>query len=191
MLESLHDLEEAHEFAASVDGARAQDALRLPDRILIELLEWVVGLYSGGKLPPTSSTSSSPASPRAGTPGKWLALKGVDVHQWRLRTLLNAAEAQIYTGAEDEAAVERARAERYAPLPGERAPGRGSVVTGGARHEHGPGAGSHVVGRRAGRTAHGQAQQVIWGHGQAARLPSADWFSAGRHHDIVGLPDGR
>ncbi|WP_158508457.1 hypothetical protein [Streptomyces sp. CCM_MD2014] len=52
-----------------------------------------------------------------------LALKGVDPHGWTLRRLLNAAEAYIYSHAEDEAALERVRLELWAE-PGAKAGGR-------------------------------------------------------------------
>lgn len=61
--------EEAQE--ASRQGTRVVDAsMRLPDRVVVELMEWVIELYSGGRRPPTSSTGSAAASPRPGTPGK-------------------------------------------------------------------------------------------------------------------------
>ncbi|MFJ4702802.1 hypothetical protein ACIP5N_32080 [Streptomyces sp. NPDC088768] len=43
--------------------------MRLPDRVLVELMEWAVELYGGQGRPPTSSTDSSRASRRAGTSG--------------------------------------------------------------------------------------------------------------------------
>ncbi|MFF4292082.1 hypothetical protein ACFY0N_00325 [Streptomyces vinaceus] len=42
--------------------------MRLPDRILIDLMEWVLELY--GRRPNGSSGDSAPPSRRAGTPGK-------------------------------------------------------------------------------------------------------------------------
>lgn len=57
------DPEFAHRHAADLEGATVVDAgLRLPDRVLVELLEWTVELY-GGRRPPTSSNGSAPASP--------------------------------------------------------------------------------------------------------------------------------
>ncbi|MFF4733324.1 hypothetical protein ACFY3M_50635 [Streptomyces mirabilis] len=52
--------------------ARVEDkSLRVPDRVLIELLEWTTELYGGGDdRPTTPSSGSSRASRRAGTPGK-------------------------------------------------------------------------------------------------------------------------
>ncbi|MDI9829682.1 hypothetical protein [Streptomyces sp. KAU_LT] len=71
VVQSFQDREEALEYAAGLDEkAAVQDALRLPDRILMELLQWVTSLYSGGSRPPTSRSGSSTASRRAGTPGK-------------------------------------------------------------------------------------------------------------------------
>ncbi|MEU8870433.1 hypothetical protein AB0D24_04570 [Streptomyces javensis] len=70
-LESFTNLEEAEAYAAAVEGggARVRDALRLPDRVLVELLEWVIELYGGGERPPMSSSASAPASPPGGRPG--------------------------------------------------------------------------------------------------------------------------
>ncbi len=60
----------ALEFTETVQGeTRVTYALRLPDHVLTELMEWVVELYSGGKRPPTSSSGSAKASRRAGTRG--------------------------------------------------------------------------------------------------------------------------
>lgn len=74
ILKSFHDLAAAREFAAaeadSVAGdLRVVDGLPLPDRILVELIEWVSELYGGGTRPTGSSTGSATASPRAGKPG--------------------------------------------------------------------------------------------------------------------------
>lgn len=70
VLESFSDLAEAEAYAAKVrGGARVVDALRLPDRVLVELLEWVVELYGGGQRPPTSSGGSAQASPPVGRRG--------------------------------------------------------------------------------------------------------------------------
>lgn len=64
------DPEEAEEHVGRVKGAELRDeSMRLPDRVLVQLLEWAVELY-GGNRPPTSSTGSSPASRPAGTPGR-------------------------------------------------------------------------------------------------------------------------
>jgi hypothetical protein len=64
--------EEAAEAAAKRKGATVKDAgHRYPDRVLVELMEWVVELYGGGgSRPPTSSGVSSPASPPPGRRGK-------------------------------------------------------------------------------------------------------------------------
>lgn len=71
VLSSFETLDEAEEAAGKVKGggARIVDGLRLPDRVLVELLEWVVELYGGGQRPPTSSGDSAPASPPAGRRG--------------------------------------------------------------------------------------------------------------------------
>ncbi|MEU5497991.1 hypothetical protein [Streptomyces griseofuscus] len=63
---------EADEHAAELTGAaRVEDkSMRLPDRVLVELLEWTTELYGGGDRPTTPSSGSSRASRRAGTPGK-------------------------------------------------------------------------------------------------------------------------
>ncbi|MFF5668789.1 hypothetical protein ACFY8S_01410 [Streptomyces hygroscopicus] len=70
-LGSFTDIEEAEAYAAAVEGggARVRDALRLPDRVLVELLEWVIELYGGGERPPMSSSASAKASPQGGRPG--------------------------------------------------------------------------------------------------------------------------
>ncbi|WP_284576858.1 hypothetical protein [Streptomyces sp. 2P-4] len=73
VVDTFQSPEAAEEKAAGVEGARVENrSLRLPDRILVQLLEWVVELYGGGagKRPPTSSTGSSPASRPGGTPGR-------------------------------------------------------------------------------------------------------------------------
>lgn len=71
ILGSFAEPEEAEAFAAKAKGggAKVTDSLRLPDRVLVELLEWVVSLYSGGSRPPTSSGDSATASPPRGTRG--------------------------------------------------------------------------------------------------------------------------
>jgi hypothetical protein len=73
VLGTYTDPEEAEEHVARVKGAELRDeSMRLPDRVLVQLLEWAVELYGGGngQRPPTSSTGSSPASRPAGTPGR-------------------------------------------------------------------------------------------------------------------------
>ncbi|KQW11405.1 hypothetical protein [Streptomyces sp. Root369] len=65
--------EEAEAKAAELGPtARVEDnSMRVPDRVLIELLEWTTELYGGGnERPTTPSSGSSRASRRAGTPGK-------------------------------------------------------------------------------------------------------------------------
>lgn len=63
--------EEAAEHAATVKGSTLVDkSMRLPDRVLVELLEWVVELYGGGSRPTSSSNGSAPASRTRGTPGR-------------------------------------------------------------------------------------------------------------------------
>ncbi|PWI06534.1 hypothetical protein DIZ27_32865 [Streptomyces sp. NWU339] len=69
-LKSFQNLEEAEEYAAQRPGARVVDGLRLPTRVLVELLEWVVELFGGGGSRPTmSSSASATASRKAGTRG--------------------------------------------------------------------------------------------------------------------------
>lgn len=69
---SYSDPDDAHEAAAKLDGATVVDvSMRLPDRVLVQLLEWAVELYGGGtNRPPTSSTGSAQASRSPGTPGR-------------------------------------------------------------------------------------------------------------------------
>lgn len=71
VVESHTDRATAEERAAGIDGAKVVYAYQLPDRVLVELLEWVVVLYggAGGTRPPTSSGASARASRRAGTRG--------------------------------------------------------------------------------------------------------------------------
>jgi hypothetical protein len=71
VLKSFTDPEEADAYAAAVKGggAKVTYRLRLPDRVLVELLEWTVSLYSGGQRPPTSSGGSAKASPPPGMRG--------------------------------------------------------------------------------------------------------------------------
>lgn len=54
------------------ESAETFAGMRLPDRILVELVEWVAELYgggSGGDRPTGSSGGSVPASPRPGSRG--------------------------------------------------------------------------------------------------------------------------
>ncbi|MDQ1018979.1 hypothetical protein [Streptomyces afghaniensis] len=61
----------AEEKAAEVGGRVEDKSMRVPDRVLLELLEWTVELYGGGNdRPTTPSNGSSRASRRAGTAGK-------------------------------------------------------------------------------------------------------------------------
>ncbi|MGX1514044.1 hypothetical protein [Streptomyces collinus] len=68
---TYQDREEAQQHADGIAGAKVQDALRLPDRVLVELMEWVTELYGGGadKRPPTSSSASAPRSRTGGRRG--------------------------------------------------------------------------------------------------------------------------
>lgn len=50
------------------DAATRFEDTKLPNRIIMQLLEWAMGIY-GGDRPPTSSGGSSTTSPPAGTPG--------------------------------------------------------------------------------------------------------------------------
>ncbi|MEU8831760.1 MULTISPECIES: hypothetical protein [unclassified Streptomyces] len=68
-VESFADGAEAEAYAAEIANARVVDGLRLPDRVLVELLEWVVELFGGGQRPPTSSGGSAAASPQPGRRG--------------------------------------------------------------------------------------------------------------------------
>ncbi|MGY5034356.1 hypothetical protein ACWC9U_26565 [Streptomyces sp. 900116325] len=63
-VKSFTDTAEAEAYAAELAGARIVDGLRLPDRVLVELLEWVVELFGGGngRRPPTSSGGSAATS---------------------------------------------------------------------------------------------------------------------------------
>lgn len=69
VLESFQSWAQAAEYAEGVKGggARAVWGLRVPDRLLVQLLEWTVELYTGGRRPPTSSGGSAAPSPKGGT----------------------------------------------------------------------------------------------------------------------------
>ncbi|MGW5925229.1 hypothetical protein ACWF2L_03145 [Streptomyces anulatus] len=69
VVESLEDLDAALARAEELEGARVVDGLRLPDRVLLQLVDWVIELYSGGQRPPTQSAGSSTTSRPAGTRG--------------------------------------------------------------------------------------------------------------------------
>jgi hypothetical protein len=47
-----------------------------------------------------------------------MALEGVDIHTWRLRTLLAAVEVRLDQSAQDDGERQRNRASLYAPPPG-------------------------------------------------------------------------
>lgn len=67
------DHEEAAKAADEVEGATVEDkSLRLPDRVLVELMEWVVELYggNGGSRPTGSSNASAGRSAKGGTSGR-------------------------------------------------------------------------------------------------------------------------
>lgn len=70
VLEVFQDWEAAAAFAEQVEGggAKVVDHLRYPDRVLVQLMEWVTELY-GGDRPPTRSGGSAKASPPAGRRG--------------------------------------------------------------------------------------------------------------------------
>lgn len=72
MVSSHGTPEEAAEAAKKAKGdATVKDVgMRLPDRVLVELLEWAVELYGGGQRPTGSSSGSAPASPPPGTRGR-------------------------------------------------------------------------------------------------------------------------
>lgn len=65
------DPNEAATAAEEHPGATVVNAgLRIPDRVLVELMEWATELYGGGSRPSTSSSDSATASPSPGTRGK-------------------------------------------------------------------------------------------------------------------------
>lgn len=68
-LETFHDFDQAEDYATQHEGARVVDALRLPTRVIVELLEWVVELFGGGNRPTSSSSASSTPSRQAGRRG--------------------------------------------------------------------------------------------------------------------------
>jgi hypothetical protein len=69
VVESFRDLDEATEYAAGIEGAKVRDALRVPMRHLMGMLEFTVELYAGGKRPPTSSGDSATPSRKGGRRG--------------------------------------------------------------------------------------------------------------------------
>jgi hypothetical protein len=71
MLESFHDQDEAKAYAEQHKGSRTVDAFPLPDRVLVDIMEFVVQLYGAGadERPPTSSSASSKPSPKGGRRG--------------------------------------------------------------------------------------------------------------------------
>ncbi|RWZ77868.1 hypothetical protein EQK42_00635 [Streptomyces albidoflavus] len=71
VVDSYPTEEEAEARAAKLkDAAVRVGGMRLPDRVLVQLLEWAVELYGGGSRPTTSSTGSAAASPPPGTRGR-------------------------------------------------------------------------------------------------------------------------
>ncbi|MFI1703062.1 hypothetical protein [Streptomyces griseoruber] len=79
-LETFQDFDQAEEFAAQHEGARVVDELRLPTRVIVELLEWVVELYGGGGTRPTTSSSAS------STPSLQAGRRGTGVSPSRVST---------------------------------------------------------------------------------------------------------
>ncbi|MDQ0962062.1 hypothetical protein QFZ66_005940 [Streptomyces sp. B4I13] len=67
-VETFQDFDQAEAYAAQ-HGARVVDELRLPTRVIVELLEWVVELFGGGNRPTLSSAASSTPSRQAGRRG--------------------------------------------------------------------------------------------------------------------------
>lgn len=73
VLADFRTREEAEDHADKLefDAGVEDKSIRLPDRVLVELMEWVVDLYGGGGSRPTgSSNASARASSKAGTRGK-------------------------------------------------------------------------------------------------------------------------
>lgn len=66
VLETFYTWEEGRAYADE-HGGTPRWAFRVPDRILVQLLDWTVELYSGGRRPPTSSGASAAPSRKAGT----------------------------------------------------------------------------------------------------------------------------
>ena len=71
LLSTHQDWDEAQQAADQADGARVKWAMQMPDRILVDLMEWVTELYGGGtKARPTGRPGgSAKASPRGGKSG--------------------------------------------------------------------------------------------------------------------------
>ncbi|GGZ73308.1 hypothetical protein ACFOOM_00860 [Streptomyces echinoruber] len=79
-LKSFQDLDEAQAFADGHPGARVRDALRLPTRAVVEILETVVELYGGGGRPTTPSSGSARRSRPGGTSGTAPSLSRASTH---------------------------------------------------------------------------------------------------------------
>lgn len=73
VLKDFHDWAEAEVYAAKGKGGgtRVRWGFQLPDRVIVQIMEFVVGLYGGGQdqRPPTSSSASAKPSNRAGRRG--------------------------------------------------------------------------------------------------------------------------
>ncbi|WP_327594710.1 hypothetical protein [Streptomyces chartreusis] len=71
VLSSHQDWEEAQAAADQVAGSRVKYAMPMPDRVLVQLMEWVTELYGGGSnaRPTGRSGGSAKASPRGGKSG--------------------------------------------------------------------------------------------------------------------------
>ncbi|MFC8332719.1 hypothetical protein [Streptomyces olivaceus] len=69
VIESFDDWGKALLHAEGVEGGGARPVwgLRLPDRVLLELLHWTLELYTGGRRPPTSPGGSAKPSSKGGT----------------------------------------------------------------------------------------------------------------------------
>ncbi|MFJ4469610.1 hypothetical protein ACIP2X_19280 [Streptomyces sp. NPDC089424] len=70
-LSTHQDWDEAQQAADAVAGARVKYAMQMPDRVLVQLMEWVTELYGGGTnaRPTGRSGGSAKASPRGGKSG--------------------------------------------------------------------------------------------------------------------------
>lgn len=68
-LKSFQSWDEAREYAEGVKGGGARPVwgLRLPDRLLLQMLDWTLKIYTGGRRPPTSPGASAGRSSTGGT----------------------------------------------------------------------------------------------------------------------------
>ncbi|XVV34942.1 hypothetical protein ACQPXT_13235 [Streptomyces sp. CA-100214] len=169
ILKSFTNWAEAEEYAEGIPGARAQWALQLPDRALVQIMEFVVGLYGGGmrsallrRPPPLPSHRTGlggvgwESRPPRGRPPRVDA--EADARRCRGRDRLLGGGRQRPPTAAGQAL--RAAGRGTPPSYG-RHPGRALPAAVCRRDDEGQGQRSHGTDGSAGRTAIGQARLVL------------------------------